>query len=905
MTLLSRFRSWWPALVGRSRMESEMDTELRFHIEAVAEDLVRSGVPRSEALRRARMDFGGFERAKEECRDARGVNHVEGFLQDLRYGMRTLEKNPGFAALAVLILGLGIGANAAVFSVVHAVLLRPLPYRNPEQLTMLWVTDSRPRGWAVTDGSTSYRDFLEWRRQAHTFEDLAIFYKRGWSVVTLTGEEPEKVQGAFVSANLFALMGVQPLLGHAFSDEDLQHRERVVILSHGLWQSRFGGSLEALGHDINIDGQPWRVVGVMPPQFRFPFLAGHWENRVEGEVQLWAPLTTNPYEEPSSSDPFSQTRPQGVARFQVIARLSPKMPLEAAQAEMNTIAARLALQYPDSDKTLGVEVRRLNEYIAGEMRRPLLLLSLCVLLLLLLTCTNLTTLFLARGVARARELAVRVAMGATRWRVIRQLLTESVLLGIIAGGAGVLLTGPALHLLVALSPLTVPRLDETRIDTAVLVFSFLLALLCGLGFGLAPARRFSAAGPHELLKTGQQSTASSTLGLQGLLVGAQFALSLVLLASAGLLIRSFVEVLALDPGFQPDHLLTMKVQFANPDATPPARMADYYQRAWERLHKIPGVEAVGTVGNIFFLEENQNHALRQVEGHAPEPIGSWTPLVWTQVSGDYFRAMAIPLLQGRYFTPQDGPESPPVAIINQTLAKRYWPGEDSIGKRLKGFDPRGRNDEWVTVVGLVADMRSHGLERVPMAEIYEVQAQRGEATPNLIVRISADPMQLAPTIRSTLRSLDKSVILSGITTMQDVLREQTAARRFQAWLMGLFSALALLLAAVGVYGVMHYFVTQRIPEIGVRMAFGACGKDIVSLFMRRAMRFAGVGLAVGLVLALWSAWLIKRMLFGVTNTDPLTFLGALSLLILVALSAIYFPARRATRVDPMVALRHE
>ena len=401
MALLSRLRSWLRALVGRSRMESEMDTELRFHIEAVAEDLVRSGVPRPEALRRARMDFGGFERAKEECRDARGVNHVEGFLQDLRYGMRTLEKNPGFTALAVVILGLGIGANAAVFSVLHAVLLRPLPYRNPEQLTMLWVTDSRPRGWAVTDGSTSYRDFLEWRRQAHTFEDLAIFYKRGWSVVTLTGEEPEKVQGAFVSANLFALMGVQPLLGHAFSDEDLQHRERVVILSHGLWQSRFGGSLEALGHDIHIDGKPWRVVGVMPPQFRFPFLAGHWENRVEGEVQLWAPLTTNPYEEPSSSDPFSQTRPQGVARFQVIARLSPKMPLEAAQAEMNTIAARLALQYPDSDKTLGVEVRRLNEYIAGEMRRPLLLLSLCVLLLLLLTCTNLTTLFLARGVACA------------------------------------------------------------------------------------------------------------------------------------------------------------------------------------------------------------------------------------------------------------------------------------------------------------------------------------------------------------------------------------------------------------------------------------------------------------------------------------------------------------------------
>jgi putative ABC transport system permease protein len=892
-------------LFCKNQLDEDLDAEFRAHLEMLTEENIRRGMTTAEARYAARRDFGGIEQAKESYRDQRGLPFLETLVQDMRYALRMLRRSLGFTTLAVLILGLGIGANAVAFSVLHAVLLRPLPYGNPKQLTMLSVTDSRPRGWAVTDGSTSYRDFLEWRRQAHTFEDLAIFYKRGWSVVTLTGEEPEKVQGAFVSANFFALMGVQPLLGHAFSDEDLQHRERVVMLSYGLWQSRFGGSLNALGQDIYIDGKPWRVVGVMPPQFRFPFLAGNWENHVEGQVQLWAPLTTNPSEEPSSSDPFNLTSPHGVAKFQVIARLNPKLPLQAAQAEMNTIAARLALQYPDSDRTLGVQVRPLNEYISGEMRRPLLLLSLGVLLLLLLACTNLATLFLARGVARARELAVRAAIGATRWRVIRQLLTESVLLGIIAGGAGVLLAGPALHLIVALSPLTVPRLDETRIDATVLVFSFTLALLCGLGFGLAPARRFSAADPHELLKTGQQLTTSSTFGMQGLLVGVQFALSLVLLTSASLLIRSFVEVLALDPGFQPDHILTIKVQFANPDATPPALMADYYQRARERLRKMPGVQAVGTVGNIFFLDENQNHALRQVEGHAPEPVDTWTPLVWTQVSGDYFRAMAIPLLQGRYFASQDGPESSPVAIINQTLAKRYWPGEDPIGKRLKGFDPRGRNDEWVTVVGLVADMRSHGLERVPMAEIYEVQSQRGEATPNLIVRVSADPMQLAPSIRSTLRSLDKSVILSGITTMQDVLREQTVARRFQAWLMGVFSALALLLAAVGVYGVMHYFVTQRIPEIGVRMALGARGKDIVSLFMRRAMRFAGAGLAVGLVLALWSASLIKRMLFGVANTDPLSFLGALSLLILVALAATYLPARRATRVDPMAALRYE
>jgi predicted permease len=883
---------WW---LWRKR-EKELEKEIQHHLQMAATEREERGASAPEAAAGARREFGNVGLVKEVTRDAWGWRWLEQIGQDLWHGARILRKNPGFTVLAVLILGLGIGANAAVFSVLHAVLFRPLPYRNPKQLTMLWVTDSRPHNFAVTDGSTSYRDFLEWRRQAHVFEDLAIFYKRGWSVVTLTGEEPEKVQGAFVSANFFALMGVQPFLGHAFTEEDLQRRERVAVLSHGLWQSRFGGSREAVGSDIYIDGKAWRVVGVMPPQFRFPFLAGDWENHVEGEVRLWVPLTTNPSDESFPNDPS--------ARFQVVARLSPTVTLRAAQAEMDTIAARLAVQYPDSDKTLGVQVRLLSEYISGEMHRPLMLLSLCVLLVLLIACANLATLFLARGVTRARELAVRAAIGATRWRVIRQLLTESVLLAIIAGGVGVLLAGPAVHLIVVLSPISVPRLDETRIDPAVLTFSFLLALLCGLGFGLAPARRFSASDPHELLKTGQQITAS-TFRMQGLLVGAQFALSLVLLASAGLLIRSSVQVLAIDPGFQPDHILTMRVQFTNPDATPPARMADYYQRAGERLREIPGVQAVGTAGNIFFLEENQNHALRQVEGHPPEPVVSWTPLVWTQISGDYFRALAIPLLEGIYFTPQDGPDSPPVAIINQTLAKRYWPGEDPIGKRLKGFDPRGRNDEWVTVVGLVSDMRSHGLERAPMAEIYEVQAQRGEATPNLVVRTSADPMQLAPTIRSILRSLDKGVILSSITSMQDVLREQTAARRFQAWLMGLFSALVVLLAAVGVYGVMHYFVIQRIPEIGVRMAFGASRKDIVSMFMRRAIRFAGAGLAVGLVLALWSGSLIKRMLFGVANSDPVSFLGALSLLVLVALCATYFPACRASRIDPMVALRYE
>jgi putative ABC transport system permease protein len=488
---------------------------------------------------------------------------------------------------------------------------------------------------------------------------------------------------------------------------------------------------------------------------------------------------------------------------------------------------------------------------------------------------------------------------------VRQSLTESALLGLLGGAGGALLARVLMTLIVALPPFHVPRLNEANVDMPVLAFSLTVAMICGICFGLVPAGRISECDPNELLKTGQQNAASNSLGTQGLLIGTQLALSVALLASAGLLIRSFVSVLEVDPGFRPDHILTMNVDIAREEAATAARNRNFYKSAIERVEQLPGVWAAGMVSNIFYLDERRGHALRQVEGQPPEPESSWKLLVWTQVSGDYFRAMSIPLMEGRFFREQDGPDSPPVAIINQTAAKRYWPGEDPIGKRFKGFDPRGRNDEWVTVVGLVADMRSHGLEQAPMGVIYEVQAQRGEATPNLVVRTSIEPSQVAMTVRGTLHELDPNAVVSEAMTMRDVLREQTAPRRFQAWLMGIFSALALVLAAIGLYGVTHYFVMQRIPEIGLRVALGASRADIVNLLTNRVGRFAAIGLSTGLILAIWSAALIKRLLFGVSQTDPVSFAGATLLLMIVGLGAAYFPARRATRVDPMVALRHE
>jgi putative ABC transport system permease protein len=893
---VGEFRRRVAILARRDRLARELEEEMRLHRESRERALVAGGMDRDEARYAAARRFGNATAMSERGREAWGWRWLEDLEGDVRYAFRTLMKNRGFSAVAILILALGIGANTAVFSVLHAVLLRPLPYRDPGRLAMLWVTDSRQAAWAISDGSTSYRDFLEWKREAQAFEDLAIFYKRGWSVITLTSAvEPQKIQGAFVSSNFFSLMGGEPVLGRSFTEVEVQRRERLVLLSHDLWLSRFDGAPDVLGREVRLNGENWRVVGVMPEQFRFPFR----------EVKLWLPLTTNPFAEPNPNDPTNLNRPQGEARFQVIARLHPNAKRKDAQAEMSTIESRLASEYPDTDKTLGVAVRPLDEYISGEMRKPILLLSLCVLVVLLIACSNLATLFLARGVARRKELAVRAAMGASRWRVVRQLLTESALVGLLGGICGVLLAKVAIRLIVALPPLDVPRLNEAHVDMPALAFSLLLALICGICFGLVPARRFSECDPHDLLKTGQQNIAASTLGTQGLLVGTQLALSVALLASGSLLIRSFVSVLQIDPGFRPDHILTMNVQFANPDTMPSARSRNFYESAVERIEQIPGVQAAGMVGNIFFLDERRNHALRQVEGRAPEPESSWKPLVWTQVSGDYFGAMAIPLMEGRFFRLQDGPDSPPVAIINQTTAKRYWPGEDPVGKRFKGFDARGRKDDWVTVVGLVADMRSRGLEEAPIAEVYEVQAQRGEAAPNLVVRTSTDPSPLAFTVRATLHALDPDAVVSEAMTMNDVLREQTAPRRFQAWLMGIFSALALALAGVGLYGVMHYFVTQRIPEIGLRMALGARREDIVGLLMKRVGRFAAIGLGAGLVLALWAAALIKRLLFGVSQNDPLSFAGATLLLVIAGLAASYFPARRATRVDPMVALRHE
>jgi predicted permease len=885
-------------LFVKRRLERDLDDELRAHIEMLTEENLRKGMSSGEARYAAQRAFGGIEQAKEIYRERRGLPLVETLLRDVLYALRSLRKSPGFTAIAVLTLALGIGANTAIFSVVNAVLLRPLPYQDPDRLMMLRETDSRQN--VDHDGSTSYRDFELWKVQNRTFEDMTIFYKSGWGVQTLTGGgEPEKVQGAFVAANFFSMLGVAPALGRAISPEEVEHRERVVVLSDGLWQRRFGASPQAVGMNLEVEGAKWRVIGVMPSRFQFPFL----------DVQFWAPIKSHP----EWLDNKGQESPSN-DRWMVTGRLKPNVMLPKAQAEMTTIANRVEHEYrkrapteiPELQlKGLDVRVIPLSEHIVGNVRRALSVLVGAVLFVLLIGCTNLANLFLARGASRSREFAVRAAMGAGRWRLIFQLLTESVTLALIGAAAAVPVATVVIRGLKAFGPEDIPRLAETSIDGAVLVFTIAISLTAGFLFGLAPAWRVSRNDPNETLKEGGRSASAGRSGRRAhaLLVTAEFAMAVILLTGAGLLIRSFLAVLAVDPGFRPEHVLTLYIEF--PDSMTQTRQEAFYRRVFERVAALPGVQSAGAISNLFFLNDARTWGLRQVEGRPPEPVGRWTQLMWTQISGDYFRAMGIPLLKGRYFTERDGPESPPVAIVSQTLARRYWPGEDAVGKRLKGFDPRGRNDEWVTVVAVVGDTHSYGLERQPISQIYELGSQRHENTPNLLVRTASDPARLATAVRAAVRAVDYTAVISKIKTMEQRLGEQTARRRFQTWLLGVFSSLALALAAIGIFGVMHYSVAYRTHEIGVRMALGARAMDVFGMVIRQGLLLAGIGVALGILGALWLTQALSGMLYGVTARDPVTFAAVALVLLATALAACYIPARRATRVDPMVALRCE
>src|SRR5262245_21949149 len=889
--MLSRLRTALRALLRGSRAERELDEELRYHIERQTDQNIRLGMNPEEARYAARKAFGGVEQAKERSRDVRGGRWIEDLWQDLRYGARMLWRNPGFTSVAILSLALGIGANTAIFSVLYAVLLRPLPYHAPNQLVLIF-----SKGREDQKEPISLDDFAILKSQSQSFEAMSAFYKNtGFSRVNLTGAaEPEVVQGGFVSADFFPLMGMAPSIGRLFTVEEESQRNRVVILSQGLWSRRFGSATDVVGQRLQIDGADFQVIGVMPATFQFP----------ARETQFWAPITTNRYwlDRPAWNGNLTRGF---FARWNVVARLKPDVPLQQAQAEMNILAKRLEQINPELNKGMGVSLLPLRVELNSNTRLALMILLAAVSFVLLIACGNVANLILARGASREREMAIRNALGAGRVRLIRQLFTESVMLAMLSGCLGLYLAAVGLPALIALGPSDIPRLDESGLDPMVLAFTLGISLLAAIICGLGPAWKISQSDPNKSLKSvGRGSSGTIAFGhVRGLLVIIEVALSVILLTGAGLLIRSFLAIQAVDPGFEPEHALSMRV--ALPAETEATRRMAFLDTVLERVRAIPGVGAVGAIDGLFQFGVASKLGLRSVEGRAVEPPIQWTALTWKSISGEYLQAMGAPLLRGRFFSEEDGPNSPLVAIINESMARRYWPDEDAIGKRFKGQDPRGRNDDWLTVIGVVGDMHSHGLERQTTPYVFEWYKQSQAITADLVVRTTVDPAEFAATLRSAVRSLDQTAILSRVTTIEKQLSEQMSPRRFQTSLLSLFSIIALTLAGMGIYGVMSYMVVQRTHEIGIRMALGAQISDLLRLIIGEGVKLALVGLLIGFGGAWALTRLMKNLLFSVSPTDPLTFILIGSLLTVVALLACYIPARRATKVDPLIALRWE
>jgi putative ABC transport system permease protein len=808
-------------------------------------------------------------------------------FQDLRYGARTMLKAPGFTAVAILTLALGIGANTALFSVVNAILLRPLPYAESKGLVQIYEANAQQN---YTRFSFSLANFVDHRDQQTSFEQMAAYFRRDAS---LTGAgEPERVQIAVVSPALLLLLRVQPLLGRGFlPGEETPGKHRVVILSHGLWSRRFGADPQIINQPITLGGNAFTVVGVLPPHFQFPNPFGvNPLSDSAPRVDLLAPLAYDPRDLGDRGSHF----------LLVIGRLKPRVTPAQAQAELRAIAGRLEQQYPDRNKGWTINVFGLQDEVVRAIRPALLLLLAAVGFVLLIACANVSNLLLARAAARQKEMAVRLALGAPRARLLRQLLTESLLLSLMGGAAGLALAYWAIRAFAGFSPANVPRADEIRLDSLALLFTFGATTLASVLFGLIPALQASKPDVQEALKEGGRSAGAGRHRARGLLVVAEVALSLLLLIGAGLMIRSFIGLQRVYLGFRTDNLLTMKLALPTAKYRETQQGVAFYQQAIERIKALPGVQSVGAVTDLPLTGESDIYAFN-IEGRPPEK--AWDNAEWRAINSDYFRAMGIRMLGGREFTERDNQGAPEVVIINETAAKRWWPGEDPVGKRVRIYD--GEQLSWREIIGVVKDIKHFGPATDVAPEIYAPFLQRPRPAMTLIAHISGQPEPLAAAMRAAIQSIDKEQPVYRVRTMERFLSDAVAAPRATMFLLGVLSVAALALAAVGIYGVMAYAVTQRTHEIGIRMALGARGGDVLGMVVKQGMLLAGAGVAIGLAAAFALTRLMKDLLFGVRPTDPATFATLALLLIGVALLACYLPARRATRVDPLIALRHD
>lgn len=870
-------------MLFRRRFDEDLDEEMRLHVDLRAAEARAAGLAPDAAAAAARRRFGNATVLREDSRDAWGWRWLEDLGKDARYGLRGMARNPGFTLVAVLALALGIGANTAILSVVGGVLLRPLPYADPDGLMTILHGGNGP---------TAPANIYSWRAQCQSFEALGA--AEAWRP-NLSGagiDQPDKLAALRLTPDVLPLLGVPPLLGRTFGDEEgLPGREHVIVLGWDAWQQRFGGDPRILDRSIILDGESYAVIGVMPRGFKF---APFWVTT----AQAWAPLVLGP----NAGDRHRST-------LRPFARLKRGVSVAAARAEMAAVAARLEEAFPGTNRNL--EVIPLEEKVVGQIRPALLVLLGAVGFVLLVACANVAHMLLARAQARQREIVVRTALGAGRGRLIRQLLTESLMLALLGGGAGVVLGVWGVDLLRALEPTDVPRVASVSVDGAILAVMAGVSILCGIGFGLVPALRATAVDLSSSLKEGGRgATDGARQGrLRGVLVISQFALALPLLVGAGLMIRSFAALQAIDPGFASEGVLTLQVSLAGTSQARPGRPEAFYPEVLRRVGALPGVASASAINHLPLAGDIWGVGI-DVEGEPTRDAADDEVVTYRAVFPGYFRTMGIPILRGRDISAADDGRAPDVVVINQKLADEHWSGGDAVGKRISA----GPDQRRLTIVGVVKDARQHDWAETLRGEVYVSVPQTRSYLDNphgpfaymtFVVRTAGDPAALAGPIRAAVRDLDPAVTISELGTMTSVVARATSRPRFYLTLLGAFAGLALVLAAVGIYGVMSYAVSRRSQELGIRMALGATRGDVLRLVVKGGLGLALVGVVVGLAGAAGLARLMTGLLYGVTPADPVTLGGVAFVLLAVAVLASVVPARRATRIDPMTALRND
>jgi predicted permease len=878
------------SLRRRSQQQAQLEQEIQSHLQMAASDRIDRGESVERAQSAARREFGNVALVQQVTRDQWGWRWLEEFLRDLRYGVRILRKNSGFTIVAVLTLALGIGANTALFSVIDAVLLRPLPFHDPGRLVVIRSVDLRD---STHGGEISYPAFLDWRLRSRSFEGMSV-----WNTNNLTytgGDQPESVPCAVVSANLFSVLGVSPALGSGFTlDEDLPGRDQQpVVLSYEFWQSHFGGDPNVLGRALTLDGGKYSVVGVMPAHFQFP---------VQRErVELW---TTIAHDLQGKSAIAAQ---RGAAYLEVIARLTPGIEISQAQSEVLLVQEQLNRQYPEN-RPKGVVIQSESDQIIGAMRPALMILLGAVGFVLLIACANVASLLLARATVRQKEFTVRSALGASRWMIVRQLLTESVLLAMAGGMLGLLLARWAISALISMAPEGLARTSEIALDLRVLGFAFVVALATGVLFGLAPAVQASRSNLNRVLGEGGRGSSAAPGGtrLRGALVASQLAIAFVLLIGAGLVLRSFDRLRQVDPGFRADHVLTFLLDVPS-HRHPGAQRSVFVRELLQSTRALPGVKSASAVFGLPLNQDQSAFTTLDIEGH-PVPSSQRPRVAFRIIESQYFHTMGIRLLQGRTFTPHDEQGGPPLAIVNETFARQIFKGENPLGRRVKPNISFGAIEDppMREIVGVTADVKSSSISGNAVPEVYAPQTPTdfiGEMT--IVVRTETDPNALVPAMRSLVSSMDKDLPLREVKTLEQYVSGSISAPRFEAVLLGTFAVLAFVLTIIGLYGVISYSVAQRTREMGIRIAFGAQQGSISQMVMREGALLALIGIGAGFTASFFTVRLIRDLLYGIGATDPATFIVVPLLLLGVALLACYVPARRAMRVDPIVALRYE